>query len=244
MSNYQSNGTDLDSIFQARTSTKIANVGFLNNGTDISNLYEPLANNQKVPNVNLQANGNDLSNLFMGNNGQYIITERVTTTRTNAWNGNIDTDVEIIFSSASQRTDFFTFGGRIIIEAELTGANQDKETDWANVFNAAGSIQIGKLNTYRNAPGTSVGSIGADDLTTAYQTIYQTTGSGAYSTNLYRIQARNINTFNMQVRVDIQDLSTGNVDELVTATTTVTFSERRHSSQPSIPLFSMGNFLQ
>lgn len=241
---YQNEGTNLDSIFAARTSAKRADVNIRENGIDISNLYEPLSNDQKICPVNYESNGTNLSELFMGNASQYTIALPLTTTRTAQWNGNIDTEVDFQLGSASEFSTFFELGGRVIIETDLTGNNQDKETDWRNVFNAAGSIQLGKSNTYRGAPGTVVNSIGVDDLTTSYQLIYSTSGSGAYSSNLYRILARLFGSNGLQVLVQIQDISTGGVDEQVTATVTTSFSYRRATCATFSSIFlSLGNQL-
>lgn len=60
-----SNGTDISTLFKARTSTKIADVGILDGGTDISNDYEPIGATTKIANVGILSGGSDISNLFM-----------------------------------------------------------------------------------------------------------------------------------------------------------------------------------
>lgn len=57
---------DLDVLFKARTSTKIADVGFLSNGgVDISNRFEPRGSTTARANTNFKSGANDLAQLFM-----------------------------------------------------------------------------------------------------------------------------------------------------------------------------------
>lgn len=66
-SGYKVNGTDLDSIFKPRYSTKRADVGFkISSGSDISNLYEKtsVSADQINYNTGYQNNGQDLRYLF------------------------------------------------------------------------------------------------------------------------------------------------------------------------------------
>jgi len=60
-------GTDLDSVFKARTSAAAANVGFRDNtGTDLSQRYEPRGSTTARANTNYRTTGNvDLSQIFM-----------------------------------------------------------------------------------------------------------------------------------------------------------------------------------
>ena len=57
---------DLDALFKARTSAKIADVGFLSNGgVDISNRFEPRGSTTARANTNFKQGANDLASLFM-----------------------------------------------------------------------------------------------------------------------------------------------------------------------------------
>lgn len=57
---------DLDLLFKARTSTKIADVGFVSNGgVDISNRFEPRGSTTAIANTNFKSGANDLATLFM-----------------------------------------------------------------------------------------------------------------------------------------------------------------------------------
>jgi hypothetical protein len=57
---------DLDVLFRARSSAKIADVGFLSNGgVDISNRFEGRAGTTARPDTGFKQGANDLSSLFM-----------------------------------------------------------------------------------------------------------------------------------------------------------------------------------
>ena len=58
-------GVDLDALFKARTSTKIADVGWRSNGgVDISNRFEPRGATTARANTSLRSAGTDLAQLF------------------------------------------------------------------------------------------------------------------------------------------------------------------------------------
>ena len=64
VSNILANGTDLDSIFETRTGTKIADVNIQVAGTDISNRYEDIASGSAASATNILTGGNDLNTKF------------------------------------------------------------------------------------------------------------------------------------------------------------------------------------
>jgi hypothetical protein len=59
-----SGGSDFDSLFMARVNAKRADVGFLKDGVDISNRYEPIGAGTKIADVGYQKDGVDISNYF------------------------------------------------------------------------------------------------------------------------------------------------------------------------------------
>ena len=63
-------------------------------------------------------------------------------------------------------------------------------------------------STAAAASGTTT-SLGMYDLTTSYQTIYEKAGSGAYSTNFYRIQAQAPNSSSIRFLITFGDSHTG-----------------------------------
>lgn len=65
-SGYSVSGTDLDDLFEFRSTAKIADVGYAVNGVDISNRYEKLASGSSTTPTGYKTNGNDLNTLFAG----------------------------------------------------------------------------------------------------------------------------------------------------------------------------------
>lgn len=230
-SNYKVTGTDLDNFLEPRTGTKRADVNYHINGVDISNTYETMTRDQRIPDIQYHVNGTDLARLFSGSVSQYSNTRRLTSTRTTQWRTQLIHDFSITFSSATARTNFFTYGGRIIWSGSRSGgSSSSKNTDWTNLLNAAGTIELGKTNTYQNVNST-VSSIGSDDLTTSWQSIYTRTGTGVYSTNNILIQAYAPSSTQIRVRALYRDGTSGVIDEYVDGTIQSFCNERRHSSQ-------------
>lgn len=64
VSNIFANGTDLDSIFETRTTAKIADVNIQVAGTDISNRYENITSGSAASTTNILTGGNDLNTKF------------------------------------------------------------------------------------------------------------------------------------------------------------------------------------
>jgi len=234
MSNYESSGVDFDTIFQARTSTAGPNTNYEQSGVDLAQTYEPLSRDQQIPDINYQKGGVNLATLLMANDAQYTLTTgKLTSTRTTAWNTEVEHRFEVTFASATARTNFFLYGGRIKINASRTGgSSSSKNTDWTNMLSTMGDVELGKTNTYRNNSIQS-STVGSDDLTGSNQTLYSASGSGAYSANEIKIQAAELSTTVIRIRVRFRDLATGNpsIDENADGTLTSTVDERRHSSQ-------------
>lgn len=65
-SNIKVSSTDLDDLFEARTTAKIADVGYKVAGVDISNRYEKLASGSATTTTNYKTAGADLNTLFAG----------------------------------------------------------------------------------------------------------------------------------------------------------------------------------
>jgi hypothetical protein len=76
---------DLDLLFKARTSAKIANVGFLSNGgVDLSNRFEPRGTTIAIANTNFKAGANDLAVLFRGIAASLVDISTMSCTNTDA----------------------------------------------------------------------------------------------------------------------------------------------------------------
>ena len=176
-------------------------------------------------------------------------------TRTTAWNGSIIHEVDLVFANANQRRYFFNSGGLIILNANLAGGNSvagdqtatypdspayQKDEIWQTMLNNMGTIYIGPTATTASGTGTT-SSVGNYDLTSNYQTAFTKSGSGVYSENFYRIEAKGAQTSNtISLKITFSDSDTGDnrdadlgfpgqgtaVDENVTGTITSSISTR------------------
>lgn len=139
----------------------------------------------------------------------YLSTEnKDTSTRTAAWSTTVTHDCTVSFSSAAHRQAFFNAGGKLNFTASRSGGSStNQNTDWTNMLSAMGTIQMAYTATTASSGSTT--SIGNNDLTTSYQTIYSKSGSGAYSTNYYQIQARADNSTTLRFLITFGDSHTG-----------------------------------
>jgi hypothetical protein len=105
--------------------------------------------------------------------------------------------ITVTFASADQARYFFNAGGRLSLVASQAGdftANA-KETNWAGLINAIGTIHLDQLTSTRTGTGetltTDGSSIGYWDLTTSNQTLIRLTQDTApYTANYIDIFAK------------------------------------------------------
>ena len=102
-------------------------------------------------------------------------------TRTGAWATTSQCFVTVAFSTADRARWFFNSGGRIRFSSTRTGgANSVQNTNWTNLLASAGVQEFGAVTpAVRNFY----------NLTTSYNTWYQSNSSSSYSSNYYRIEA-------------------------------------------------------
>jgi hypothetical protein len=88
---------DLDLLFKARTSAKIADVGFLSNGgVDISNRFEPRGSLPAIANTGFLSGATDLAQLFQNIAGFTPVT--------NTYNGPLTSQTETVPAGATSVT--------------------------------------------------------------------------------------------------------------------------------------------
>ena len=231
---YRANGILLDDLFEAGTGPSIA---YSENGTNFSNIYQTLEKDQRIPDIGYANNGTDLARLFKGNISQYANTLRLTTTRTSAWNGGVFYDVDVSWSSTILMSNFFLYGGRIILSASRTGGSATaKNSEWTSLLNDAGNIELARQATYKNTE-TQVSGVGYLDLTGSFQLIYTETGSSPYTQALYRIYAYQLDSTTIRIRVRFDDNTSEIVDENIDGTLSSFVNERKHPSQET-PTFT------
>lgn len=180
------------------------------------------------------------TNKLLLDSGNSSVESATSSQRTTAWGGGgggtVDHQFTVTFSSADARRHFFNSGGEIRFSASRTGGSGSKNTDWTNLLTNMGTIKMNYTTTTSTGSGSG-SSIGNNDLTGTYQTIFSKSGSGVYAENLYRIRARQDSSSVLRFDIDFQDNdlgddqggagSTGPVDENVTGTLTSSIQQLR-----------------
>lgn len=105
------------------------------------------------------------------------------------WNTRIFSTVLVTWPSAKEAREFFNSGSEIRFTSSRTGGrNLSQNTSWTNLLNSAGTRGFGG-----NIPGAGISPINGQNfyrLRNVYDIWYSISGSGAYSSNIYRISAR------------------------------------------------------
>jgi hypothetical protein len=105
--------------------------------------------------------------------------------------------ITVTFASADQARYFFNAGGRLSLVVSETGffTSNAKETNWATLINAIGTIHLDQLTSTRTGTGetltTDGSAIGYWDLTTSNQTLIRLTeDTSPYTANYIDIFAK------------------------------------------------------
>lgn len=156
-----------------------------------------------------------------------------TSSRSTSWGNSSNNQtiyhiVTFTFSSLLARNYYFDTGGELRFSASLTSGAGSKDSDWANMLAAIGTVKFDKYRLTANS-GT-VSTTGHDALTSTYQSIYSKSGSGVYSNNDYTIDGRVVSNTVLRFRVSIDDGAAGVIDEPVGGTITSTVNTFRPDS--------------
>jgi hypothetical protein len=207
--NIQYKGTDLDSIYETpRLGAARANVNYQVAGTDISNRFTDLAATTqangnlatRIPSTGIITSaGTDLSSLFAGNPGQYSTTTLTTQSGSTALSvGTTKTlthQFTVTFASAAALTNYFTYGGRIMITAANTGGAGTADSTLATMLSSMGTFVIldatnaGSVGHYRTGAGGTVNNptIGGTNIGTSSTLLYTLTDGSPYTSSNYTI---------------------------------------------------------
>lgn len=161
--------------------------------------------------------------------------------RTVSWNGNIQSEFRLIFSSADQRRYFFNAGGQIRIQGVVTnlgsGESFLKNQTWNNIIENPGQIQFGYNYTQNTGSSNGIsypgGKKGNSDLTSQFQTIFRKdTGTGQvytlYGDSFWEVQAREESDLEIVFRVFLLETGPdGSVSQSVTAEFEFDYDARR-----------------
>lgn len=152
-----------------------------------------------------------------------------TATYTSSWNGTLIHLLDVTFSTADHRRQFFNAGGEIRFASNITYTGSSAKTiDWMNVLVNMGTIKMGYTAT--SATGSGSGSTtGFHDLTTSFQTLFVKNGTGLYAANNYTLKAKLVGTTQIQFQAEWNDADTGNpnYDENVLGTVNSTVTQYR-----------------
>lgn len=171
-----------------------------------------------------------------------------TTTRATTWGGGstgITCVFSVTFADENSARYFFNSSGGIRISLSHPNTTTSQDTNWNSILSNL-TVQFSANATTRVSGSTGVAaSIGYYQLTTTFQTIYDgtNTGTGAYSTNDYIIEARStaITGLNgakgsvLEFRVQLQDQHTNAFSDLVQSGTNATLGHIRATNLPNRP---------
>lgn len=139
------------------------------------------------------------------------------------WNDKLLHEVKVTFRNPDHRRHFFNSGGEIRIESDLAGASGNKALDWERLLTLIGIIKFNHNNTITTNTGTAY-AVGNYNLTSNYQTIFSRGGGdlfGLYGSNVYTIQAKEINDYEISFKIEFDDASLDpDIDNLVIGTLT------------------------
>lgn len=166
--------------------------------------------------------------------GNFTLGTAVSSARSTAWGGSADAVqsiyhvITVTFASLAHRNYYFNAGGELRFTAALTSGAGSKDTDWAALLTAIGTVRFKKyVLTASSGTPTSSGSGGSgyDSLTSTYRQLFIKAGSGVYADNDYTIEGRIVSDTVLRFRITFNDGDVGTgpsifVDESVTGTTT------------------------
>jgi hypothetical protein len=257
-SGYQSAGTDLDTLFATHVTNNAAYItGYQVSGTDIQSRYDVISNPSNanagahipatglITNITGWASNTDLASIFCGNGSQYNLTTPGSGTGSHAGFTSPITlthTLNVTFANALALTNYFYYGGRIIIApSQSTGTTAD--IDLAALLSGVGSIiihynghyQVGSIGTIANA------TIGGANIGTTVTSLFSATEPTLYTSNNYSItmgaNAAIGSASALQITTSMVIATHGSVSDTYSGTYTNTITQRNHPTQ-TIPTFS------
>ena len=127
-----------------------------------------------------------------------------------AWNGTLVHLLDVTFSSADHRRQFFNAGGEVRFASNITYLGSSAKTiDWMGMLVNMGTVKMGYTSTAATGSGSG-STVGFHDLTTSFQTLFTKNGTGLYAANNYTLKAKIVGTNQIQFRAEWNDANTGN----------------------------------
>ncbi|PJI40405.1 MAG: hypothetical protein CTR53_10365 [Ferrovibrio sp.] len=123
--------------------------------------------------------------------GATLTTSDLVSVRTDPWSTAVKHELTVSFANEDEARWFFNSGGQIRFDASRTGGSgTSQNTDWTNLLTNIGTVYMNHSTTQQTGSGGFASSIGYYSLTDTYEQLFTQSGSGAYETNDYIINAR------------------------------------------------------
>tara|TARA_Y200000002_G_C22601739_1_gene629864 strand:- start:316 stop:1215 length:900 start_codon:yes stop_codon:yes gene_type:complete len=150
-------------------------------------------------------------------------------TRVSEWNGTITHVFTVTFTDADARRHFFNAGGQIRFQANLSNGSGGKDSDWASMLAAMGTISMASHATTQTGAGVPT-AIGNFELTSSSQRIFHKLGTAYdYQNNMYTVNARTLADNIIEFNIEFQDNADGGGDPNVTGDILSSITHRRPS---------------
>jgi hypothetical protein len=176
--------------------------------------------------------------------GNFTLGTETSSARSTAWGGagqvqSIYHVLTFTFSSETARNQYFNAGGELRFTASLTGGSGSKDTDWANLLSAIGTVKFNRWRLTADSGTPNPGGSGLDSLSGVYRELFIKSGSGVYVENQYTIEARIESSTVLRFRIRFNDADVGDpppqfpnegIDEPVGGTVTSTANTFRPNS--------------
>lgn len=184
--------------------------------------------------TNIDTNRNTISasRLTTGNTASSYV-------RTTVWNATRVGTFTVTFGTTNHARHFFNSGGAVQIDINISGSGASKVSDWNTMYSGMGTLTFANNASSRSgAGGTLTSSVAYTTLTTTFQTIYTSTGAGAYAANNYNIQARFTDAFNLVIefQITLNDAAVGTIDEDVNGNLNINVNRRIANAALSDPI--------
>ena len=160
----------------------------------------------------------------------------LSSTRVSEWNGTIIHKFTVTFTDAEARRHFFNAGGQIRFQANLSNGSGAKDSDWASMLAAMGTISIASHATTQSGSGVPT-AIGNFELTSASQRIFHKLGTAYdYANNMYTVNAKTLADNIIEFDIQFQDNADGGGDPNISGDILSSITHRRPSgTYVSIP---------
>ena len=131
--------------------------------------------------------------------------------RTSAWGSASENEIThqftMPFGSEAACRGFFNSGGEVLFTGSRSGGTSgsaagtigSQNANWTSLLSAMGTLTFNLDDLVSSGSTGTSANKGFYELTTSFQTLYTKTGSGAYSSNYYRIQGKVNSTTNPTV---------------------------------------------